>query len=284
MLHMDPFWVMKLNFIFHTVAKWRWWEIEDLPLFWCTLTFHFLCGPFSMSTAVPELSVSWEPFHHLNPSLNRPLSSTRRHLVWVLLALNNINNNNLNNLNKLNNLNRFIKLSDQLTWCSNSRLFQLAFYLPAQLRLTWKLWLRVWIAIRPAEVPAASVPSATNAASTVSSTRAVTCAYATIALWLSIMAEGQPAVKDCVPFAELLSVTSFEPTDLSSFNSIDTWKTNKPTKNPFPSFSVFFSFKSQQMKWCFLLSLDALVGSDGPYYPSTKVTGIRTFNSFSSNH
>ena len=73
-------------------------------------------------------------------------------------------------------------------------------------------------------------------------------------------------------------------TDLSSFNSIDTWKTNKPTKKPFPSFSVFFSFKSQQMKWCFLLSLDALVGSDGPYYPSTKVTGIRTFNSFSSNH
>jgi hypothetical protein len=279
MLHMDPFWVMKLNFIFHTVAKWRWWEIEDLPLFWCTLTFHFLCGPFSMSTAVPELSVSWEPFHHLNPFLKRPLSSTRRHLVWLLLALNN---NNLNN-NNLNNLNRFIKLSDQLTWCSNSRLFQLAFYLRAQLRLTWKLWLRVWIAIRPAEVPAASAPSATNAASTVSSTRAVTCAYATIALWLSIMAEGQPAVKDCVPFAELLFVTSFEPTDLSSFNSIDTWKTNK---KPFSSssFSVYFFLQKSTNEMVFPSLTRCPSRFRWSLLPSTKVTGIRTFNSFSSNN
>ena len=62
---------------------------------------------------------------------------------------------------------------------------------------------------------AASAPSVVHAASTVSSTRAVTCAYTTIALRFSIK-----TVKDCVPFVELLSVTSFEPTDLKILSII----------------------------------------------------------------
>jgi hypothetical protein len=204
MLRMAPSWAMRSNFICHTAAKWRWWETEALPLFWCMLTFPYPCGPSLTSTAAPEPSASWAPSRHLSPCRNRPLSSTRHRPVWVRLALSNSSNNS-----------RFIKASgQQLTWCS--RLFRRAFCLPARPRLTWRLWRRVSIAKRPAEVPAASAPSATSAASTASSTRAVTCAYATIALWRSTTAEGQPVAKDCVPSAGHLFATSFEPTDPSS--------------------------------------------------------------------
>ena len=86
-----------------------------------------------------------------------------------------------------------------------------------------------------------NAPSAMRTASIVSSTLAATCASVTIAPLHSTV-EGRKEDKDCVPSAELQSVTSSEPTVLKFFFSSQNIKKNK--NNLITSISLFLFFSS----------------------------------------